>query len=86
MSEELLTFEELKTIIPGLNRTSLWRWMKSGRFPLSRQLGPRRVVWLKSEIMKWMKDLSVVRSPMQHDLKEFEKSLKVTPLRNSKNI
>lgn len=56
--EKVLFFENLKEIVPALNRTTLWRWIRSGKFPRSKKIGPRRVGWLSSEIDAWLVSLS----------------------------
>ena len=42
------------TDISGLSRTTLWRLEKSGDFPRRRQLSPRRVGWVESEVLIWL--------------------------------
>jgi prophage regulatory protein len=44
----------------GLSRTSIWRMEKGGKFPRRRQLGPRRVGWIESELLEWMKSRTMV--------------------------
>ena len=46
--------------ITGLSRTSVWRFEKNGDFPKRRQLGPRRVGYVDSEISNWMESRSRV--------------------------
>lgn len=38
----------------GVTRTTLWRWVKAGRFPKPVQLGPQAVGWLEHEIDAWL--------------------------------
>jgi prophage regulatory protein len=38
----------------GASDTSIWRWVRDGRFPPPRKIGPRAVGWLKSEIDDWV--------------------------------
>ena len=49
----------------GLSRTSIWRLEKDGDFPERRQLGPRRIGWIESEVLEWMGK----RSPVVSDEK-----------------
>ena len=42
------------TEISGLSRTTLWRLEKGGDFPRRKQLSPRRVGWLESEVAIWL--------------------------------
>ncbi|EMB4117870.1 AlpA family phage regulatory protein [Pseudomonas aeruginosa] len=37
----------------GVSRCTLWRWQQEGTFPKRRQIGPRRVAWLESELNTW---------------------------------
>lgn len=38
----------------GLSRTTLYEWPKVGQFPKARNLGPKRIAWLASEVHAWM--------------------------------
>jgi prophage regulatory protein len=44
----------------GLSRTTLWRRVRNGEFPLPRQLGPRRSAWLNTEILDHLTNLPAV--------------------------
>ena len=37
----------------GISRTTAWRWVRQGRLPPLRRLGPNTVGWLESEIEEW---------------------------------
>jgi prophage regulatory protein len=52
--EELLW--NIKTVIlkTGLSRPSIHRYMKRGRFPPRRRVGPNRVAWAASDILAWI--------------------------------
>jgi prophage regulatory protein len=52
--EELLW--NIKTVIlkTGLSRPSIYRYMKRGRFPPRRRVGPNRVAWLPAEVVAWI--------------------------------
>ena len=43
----------------SLSRTKIWQLEKKNKFPKRRQITERRVGWLKSEILAWMKNLAV---------------------------
>jgi prophage regulatory protein len=45
-----------KTVIAktGLSRSSVYGYVARGIFPRQRQLGPRRVAWLASEVRSWI--------------------------------
>lgn len=38
----------------GLGKTTIYDWMKEGRFPKSLHLGGNIVVWVESEIDAWL--------------------------------
>ena len=38
----------------GLSRSTLYSYIAQGLFPRQRQLAPRRVAWLASEVLIWM--------------------------------
>lgn len=40
--------------IAGVTDMTISRWEKAGLFPQRRQLGPRAVGWLSSDIEKWV--------------------------------
>ena len=40
----------------GLSKVTIWRKEKSGAFPKRINLTPRRVGWVESEIVGWLKD------------------------------
>jgi prophage regulatory protein len=46
----------IKTVVlkTGLSRPSIYRYMKRGRFPACRRVGPNRVAWVPSEIVAWI--------------------------------
>lgn len=48
------------TELLGVDRSTLWRWEKSGHFPRRRRLGPRTVGWPKAEVDEWVKTRPVV--------------------------
>ena len=52
--EELLW--NIKTVIlkTGLSRPSIYRYMKRGRFPARRRVGPNRVAWVPAEVAAWI--------------------------------
>jgi len=37
-----------------LSRPSIYRYMKCGRFPPRRRVGPNRVAWLPAEVVAWI--------------------------------
>lgn len=50
--ENLLRRDEVLKRV-GISETTLYRWMKEGRFPQPVQLGPRAVAWPESDLREW---------------------------------
>jgi len=44
----------------GLTYVTLWKWMRSGKFPRAREVGGK-IAWLESEINTWIANLPVKR-------------------------
>lgn len=42
----------------GLKRSAIYQRMSEGRFPKSRSLGPKCVVWVESEIDDWIRGIA----------------------------
>jgi prophage regulatory protein len=40
--------------VTGVSRTTLYDWMKAGRFPQAVKLGPRSIGWRESDINDWL--------------------------------
>ena len=38
----------------GVSRPTIYRWMREGTFPKQISIGANSVVWLESDIAKWM--------------------------------
>ena len=53
MTDKLLTRAEVETRV-GLKRSSIYREMRAGRFPLPLKIGERAVRWPASEIEDWL--------------------------------
>ena len=51
--DRLLTRAEVERRV-GLRRSSLYREMRQGRFPLPVRIGPRAVRWPSTEIEAWI--------------------------------
>ncbi|OJY68661.1 MAG: hypothetical protein BGP16_05340 [Sphingobium sp. 66-54] len=47
--ERLLDLRQVQQRVPKSTAT-IYRWMRSGRFPRSIQIGPNSVVWRESDI------------------------------------
>lgn len=48
----------IKTVIDltGLSKSTIYQYIKEGRFPSPVKLGLRRVGWIEHEILKWVQD------------------------------
>lgn len=51
--DRFVRMDELKGIT-GLSKSSIYKYMADGDFPLQRKLGPNSVGWLYSDIMDWL--------------------------------
>ena len=51
--KRFLSRAEVLARVP-LSYVWIWKLMAEGKFPLSRQLGERRIAWVESEIEEWM--------------------------------
>ena len=40
----------------GISHTSLWRWVRDGRFPGDEYLGPNTKRWPLSKLLEWEKE------------------------------
>ena len=40
----------------GVTRSTLYRWMEAGAFPRQISVGGNTVVWVESDVTKWMED------------------------------
>jgi prophage regulatory protein len=56
MTDNLLTIDEVMGHV-NLCRATIYRWIRAGKFPKSRQLGPDCVRWVESEISDWIRGL-----------------------------
>jgi prophage regulatory protein len=56
MSDALLTVKEVMARV-RLSRPTIYRWMKTGKFPSARVLAPSCVRWRESEITNWIEQL-----------------------------
>jgi predicted DNA-binding transcriptional regulator AlpA len=46
-------FSELQEIIP-VSRSTLWRWVRNGKFPSPISLGPNTRAWREEDIRIWL--------------------------------
>jgi len=57
-SDRIMTRKEV-IAVTGRCAASLWRDCNAGRFPKPRQVGPKRIGFLESEVRSWMENLPV---------------------------
>lgn len=50
----IIRFDELTTIVGGVNRTTIKRWEESGQFPKRVKLGQRSMGWLLKDVQEWI--------------------------------
>jgi prophage regulatory protein len=55
MSNKVYRLKELKEIL-GVGKSTIYCWIKEGKFPKPIHLGPRCVGWLSSDIEKWLEE------------------------------
>ncbi len=51
--DRFLTLRQVQQRVPK-GTTTIYRWMKQGRFPRPYAIGPGSVAWLEREIIAWM--------------------------------
>lgn len=54
MQNELLTCDQVQEIVP-LTTSTIYRLMRSGKFPAPIKIGGRNVRWLRSEVLDYLK-------------------------------
>lgn len=54
--DQLLDTAQVESAV-GVHRSTIRRWEREGIFPARRQIGPRRVGWLRSEVERFMASL-----------------------------
>jgi predicted DNA-binding transcriptional regulator AlpA len=63
---------ELLALI-GVSYGSIFAWMRAGKFPLAREIGPGgrscKIAWVESEVLAWLADRPVrrMKQPSQKD-------------------
>lgn len=40
--------------ITGKNRSTIWRWIRSGNFPKPINIGPNSAAWTEQQIQDWV--------------------------------
>jgi prophage regulatory protein len=57
----------------GLDYSYIWKLMHRGKFPRSRLIGDKRVMWLESEVDQWIADLPKVKLHKGDRIEELAK-------------
>ena len=52
-NQRMLRLPEVRDIT-GVSRSSIYKWMDEGKFPLPRKLSERAIAWDSREIAKWV--------------------------------
>lgn len=52
-ADRFLTLPQVKERVPK-GTTTIYRWIREGRFPRPHAIGPGSVAWLEREIDAWM--------------------------------
>jgi prophage regulatory protein len=65
MSENILRFKQACTKI-GFSRSGLYTAIREGRFVKPRQLGPRTIGFLESEVDAWLRNRPVADPTVHH--------------------
>lgn len=60
-----LRLRDLLRII-GVSKSTIYDWIKKGRFPPPRQLGPRCVDWSAEEVQRWIDEREPTHTPNRH--------------------
>lgn len=56
MTDKYLPWPQVREIIGGKTRVTVWRWYKAGLFPKPHKIGPNSIAWLESEVKAWVAD------------------------------
>jgi predicted DNA-binding transcriptional regulator AlpA len=60
-ARELLSRRDLQLFGINYSRTTLWKWIKEGRFPAPLSITAKAQVWPREEIERWRKGLENAR-------------------------
>jgi prophage regulatory protein len=73
----LIKLKEVMSI-SGLGRSSIYKFMAEGRFPMSISLGERAIAWEVSEVEEWVLDKIESRNKVIDELVEVETEVAVS--------
>jgi prophage regulatory protein len=57
ITQQLLRLPQVKSMT-GLSKSTIYARMSEGNFPKQISIGPRLVVWLESDIQRWIANLT----------------------------
>jgi prophage regulatory protein len=63
--DRLMRLDEVLGAI-GVSESTIRRWEQKGHFPNRRQIGPRTVGWLQSEVENWIRKRGGAMRPGAH--------------------
>jgi len=73
----LIRLKEVMSI-SGLGRSSIYKFMEEGRFPMSISLGERAIAWEVSEVEEWVLDKIEKRNKVIGEFVEVETEITVS--------
>ena len=50
---QIANYGNSKGLLP-VSKATIWRWVKEGRFPKPKHLGPRVTAWLAADVDGWV--------------------------------
>lgn len=50
----LLREQVVRNTVGGIGRTTLWRWIREGRFPKPVRLGANCIAWRADDVNQWI--------------------------------
>ena len=54
MTDRVIRPKELRQLLGGVSKSTLWRWVAKEQFPRPMKLGERAVGWRQSTIDAWL--------------------------------
>lgn len=55
MTDRIIRPREVRQMLGGIGKSTLWRWVNSGDFPRPIRLGERAVGWKMSTVEEWIR-------------------------------
>lgn len=53
--QRFLRLNQVRELVP-VSHTTIWEWVKAGKFPKPIKLGPKTTVWDASSVSEWMEE------------------------------